>query len=201
MITKEMLRGLNACEDQIAIFAQAWPNGAEVNLENIQRARRLKLDMAWLMLHGLKTPAARAIYAEARARAWAAYDEIITNCGEAIVEARAAYDEAVASGFLVAWEMQKKERAMPKQIDHNQPEIVAALRAAGATVQHLHEVGKGCPDLLVGFRGVNYLLEIKNPNTKGKLTPAEAGWHLMWCGSSMIVNSIDEALAAIGALA
>lgn len=48
---------------------------------------------------------------------------------------------------------------MPKSVDANQPEIVAALHAVGATVQHLHEVGHGCPDILVGFRGKNYLID------------------------------------------
>lgn len=38
--------------------------------------------------------------------------------------------------------------------DRNQPAIVAALRGIGATVQPLHAVGQGCPDLLVGYRGV-----------------------------------------------
>ncbi len=46
-------------------------------------------------------------------------------------------------------------------VDRNQPEIVAALRAAGATVEYLHAVGGGCPDLLVGYRGANYVLEVK----------------------------------------
>lgn len=81
--------------------------------------------------------------------------------------------------------------------DANQPEIVRALRATGARVQHLHTVGKGCPDILVGFRGVNYLLEIKSAG--GELTPDEAGWHGTWAGQVAIVHSIDEALRAIGA--
>lgn len=45
---------------------------------------------------------------------------------------------------------------MAKRTDGNQAEIVRALRSAGATVQTLHTVGKGCPDLVVGFRGNNY---------------------------------------------
>jgi DNA-binding NarL/FixJ family response regulator len=36
------------------------------------------------------------------------------------------------------------------KVDANQTEITAALRQMGATVQHIHTVGKGCPDLLVG---------------------------------------------------
>ena len=39
------------------------------------------------------------------------------------------------------------------RVDRNQAEIVQALRSMGATVQHLHTIGKGCPDILVGFGG------------------------------------------------
>ncbi|HJP47915.1 hypothetical protein [Acinetobacter venetianus] len=41
------------------------------------------------------------------------------------------------------------------KIDANQTEIVKALRKFGASVQSLASTGKGCPDLLVGFRGMN----------------------------------------------
>lgn len=43
-------------------------------------------------------------------------------------------------------------RRAPK-IDRNQPEIVEALRKAGAFVQSLAGVADGCPDLLVGYGG------------------------------------------------
>lgn len=91
---------------------------------------------------------------------------------------------------------------MPKRVDANQPDIARSLRQAGATVQHLHEVGRGCPDLLVGFRGVNYLLEIKDssqPPSRRRLTPDEAEWHAAWRGEVRIVMTAGEALAAIGA--
>jgi len=32
----------------------------------------------------------------------------------------------------------------------------------GVSVQHLHWLGKGCPDLMLGHAGVNYLLEFKD---------------------------------------
>lgn len=35
--------------------------------------------------------------------------------------------------------------------DINQAEIVAALRNVGTAVQHLHTLGKGTLDLLVGY--------------------------------------------------
>lgn len=87
------------------------------------------------------------------------------------------------------------------RIDANQPEIVAALRKAGCTVQHLHSVGKGCPDLLVGRAGVNYLLEIKDggkPASDQRLTADQVVWHREWGGAVTVVNSVDGALVAVG---
>ena len=87
------------------------------------------------------------------------------------------------------------------KIDENQVEIVKALRKAGASVTHLHAVGQGCPDLMVGFRGRNYALEVKDgrkpPSARG-LTDAQIRWHALWRGHVQIVNNVDEALAAIG---
>lgn len=88
------------------------------------------------------------------------------------------------------------------KVDANQPEIVAALRSAGATVQPLHSVGQGCPDLLVGYRGQTYAIEVKDgrkPPSARKLTPAQEDWHGAWKGHVAVVSSVDEALAAIGA--
>jgi hypothetical protein len=86
-------------------------------------------------------------------------------------------------------------------VDANQPEVVKALRRVGATVQHLHTVGKGCPDILVGYQGQNFLLEIKDgnkPPSRRKLTDDEAAWHEAWRGEVWTVHSADEALYAIG---
>lgn len=90
---------------------------------------------------------------------------------------------------------------MPKRIDENQPLIVNALRKAGASVQTLHTIGKGCPDLLIGFRGVNYLAEVKNPKnppSKRKLTPDEIEWFNLWKGQKQVVETVEDALNMIG---
>jgi Holliday junction resolvase len=89
------------------------------------------------------------------------------------------------------------------RIDANQPSIVDALRQAGCTVQVLSAVGKGCPDLLCGRAGVNYLLELKDsakPLSKQKLTPDEMAWHSTWNGLVWTVNSIEDALRVVGAV-
>ncbi len=84
------------------------------------------------------------------------------------------------------------------RVDANQAEIVDALRKVGATVQLLHQVGAGCPDILAGFRGQNHLLEIKTAD--GRLTGDQAEWLLVWRGQVAIVRTPEEALVAIGAM-
>lgn len=80
-------------------------------------------------------------------------------------------------------------------VDDNQSEIVAALRKMGATVQPLHTVGKGCPDLLVGYRDRNLLIEVKDGSkipSKRKLTPHEKEWHDSWRGQVCVIESVDQ---------
>lgn len=89
------------------------------------------------------------------------------------------------------------------KVDRNQSEIVAALRNVGATVQPLHSVGAGCPDLLVGYRRQNYLLEIKDwqasPSDR-ELNERQVEWHGGWKGQVAKVETVDAALAVIGAI-
>jgi hypothetical protein len=87
-----------------------------------------------------------------------------------------------------------------KRIDTNQPIIVEALRQAGASVQHLHFVGQGCPDILIGYRGKNLLAEIKDGSkqpSRRKLTEDEAVWHSAWRGQVAVIESVDDALNLI----
>lgn len=87
--------------------------------------------------------------------------------------------------------------------DGNQPAIVAALRGAGATVAACHAVGQGFPDLVVGFRGQNFLIEVKDPaqpKHRHALTPAQVEFHAGWKGGIAKVFTAEDALAAIGAI-
>ena len=86
-------------------------------------------------------------------------------------------------------------RRYAARVDTNQKEIVKSLRKIGATVQPLHSVGEGCPDLLVGYRGINFLIEVKNLDGFGnKKTPAQIEWHDEWRGQVNIVTSVSEAI-------
>ena len=78
------------------------------------------------------------------------------------------------------------------KVDKNQKSLVADLKKIGCSVQHLHTVGDGCPDIVVGYRGINYLFEIKNPDLKGKLTPKEKEFFDTWRGQVAQVETLDD---------
>lgn len=79
--------------------------------------------------------------------------------------------------------------------DANHTDIVQAFRRLGCTVLDLSRLGSGCPDALVGIRGRNYLVEIKDgskPPSARKLTPDEEEFFREWRGFVMIVESLDD---------
>lgn len=62
-------------------------------------------------------------------------------------------------------------------------------------------VGDGFPDIVVGFRGKDYKMEIKNSKANGKLRSSQITFNDRWKGKPVIVvKNITEALAAIGAI-
>lgn len=86
------------------------------------------------------------------------------------------------------------------KVDINQTEIVQALRDyPGVTVQMLHAVGMGCPDILVGHKGRNFLLEIKSEWARkgAELTDMQQRWHDQWQGQRAVIRSIDDALEIV----
>jgi hypothetical protein len=87
------------------------------------------------------------------------------------------------------------------RIDDNHNEIVGALRDIGATVKST-AILKGFVDIVVGYRGKNYLMEIKDGSkvpSRRKLTPDEQVFHDEWKGEALIVESVEDAIRALGA--
>lgn len=81
--------------------------------------------------------------------------------------------------------------------DRNEPEIIAALVKVGATVTPLSQ--EGVLDLLVGFRGIFSVLEVKDRG--GSLTDAQIKFIEKWQGYPVfVVWNIEDALRAIGAI-
>jgi Holliday junction resolvase len=90
------------------------------------------------------------------------------------------------------------------RIDANHEQVVSALRAAGASVQSLAGVGKGVPDLLVGFQGKTLLMEVKDGKktaSERRLTEDQVRWHGAWRGGPLaVVNGVDAALRMLGVM-
>ena len=83
------------------------------------------------------------------------------------------------------------------KLDANHSEIVEALRSMGASVQSLAGIGSGAPDLAVGWRGKNFLFEIKDGKrrpSERKLTDDEKAWHYAWTGQVAVIESVEAAL-------
>jgi len=81
--------------------------------------------------------------------------------------------------------------------DGNQKEVTKQLRQMGCTVAITSMLGEGFPDIVVGYNGRNYLLELKDPAqppSKRKLTPDEKDWHEKWRGSVHIIITAQQAM-------
>lgn len=77
------------------------------------------------------------------------------------------------------------------KVDANQSAVVEEFRRLGASVQPLHSVGQGVPDLLIGYGTHNFLLEVKDGG-KAKLTPDQVEWHRMWRGQVDVIRSVED---------
>lgn len=81
------------------------------------------------------------------------------------------------------------------RVDDNQSLVVKALRKAGASVQHLHNVGFGTPDLLVGYKNKTILMEVKDGSkipSQQRLSPIQTQWVELWRGGPVIVVTGPE---------
>lgn len=80
--------------------------------------------------------------------------------------------------------------------DSNEPEIIAALKAAGASVMQISEL-----DLVVGYQRkadgmrTNVLIEVKMPGKKPDKDQQE--FIDQWQGAEYVVRSVEQALEII----
>jgi len=82
--------------------------------------------------------------------------------------------------------------------DANHGDIVTTFRACGASVCDLKAVGGGVPDLLIGYHGRNYLVEVKageKAPSASKLNALQLVWHNGWTGQVDVVRDVDGAVA------
>lgn len=87
-----------------------------------------------------------------------------------------------------------------KRIDDNQNLIVKQLRQLGYSVYITSMVGNGFPDLVIGKRNKNYLVELKDgskPLSARKLTDAEVNFINKWQGEVIVAHDLDQILNQI----
>ena len=83
-------------------------------------------------------------------------------------------------------------RGYQLKTDANQLAISEAFKSLGCTVFDLSRVGFGMTDLIVGFCGLNLLVEAKSEI--GKLTPDQVEFHASWRGHKCVIRTPDEAI-------
>lgn len=87
--------------------------------------------------------------------------------------------------------------------DANHKDIRAAFERLGCSVADLSSLGKGLPDLLVGFGGLSLCVEVKDgskPPSKRRLTEDEERFRMNWKGGYKIVEDlagVDETVEVL----
>lgn len=84
--------------------------------------------------------------------------------------------------------------------DANQKAILAELRRVPGVM--VKPVGLAVDefDVVVAYRGVNYLFDIKNRAGKNRVQPSQAAFAETWTGQWALAYSAEDILKAIGAL-
>jgi len=88
--------------------------------------------------------------------------------------------------------------------DSNHHDIAQIFEDAGFSVLHMHQLGRGAPDMLVGCPGVNVLIEVKDGSKKPsaqKLSPDEERFFGAWLGPIALIHNEEEARQLIQSLA
>jgi hypothetical protein len=74
--------------------------------------------------------------------------------------------------------------------DDNQAGIISVARRMHASYMITTALGEGKPDVVFGFQGVNYVVEVKGED--GKLNPDQQEFHDGWKGRVDIVRNGDD---------
>jgi len=84
-----------------------------------------------------------------------------------------------------------------KKVDLNHTEIVKTFRDLGATVFDASGIGRGFPDIVLGYNNITCLVEIKSGEKK-KFTEAQLKFMSEWKGSSVVrINDVGGAIRLI----
>lgn len=85
-----------------------------------------------------------------------------------------------------------------QKVDANQGAIVKAFRDLGASVDLLHTVGGGVPDLAVGVSGLTVLVEVKTDG--GRLEESQLDYLESYQGDARVIRTIEGAAILVNQL-
>lgn len=81
--------------------------------------------------------------------------------------------------------------------DKNETDIVRALRdIPGLSVVVIS--AKDVPDLLIGYQGINYLIEVKNKKGLNRLQEGQAEFLENWKGQVVVAHCLEDILDVLG---
>jgi hypothetical protein len=82
-----------------------------------------------------------------------------------------------------------------KRRDANHGPLAKLAARIGASHLDLSQLGDNAPDALIGFLGVNYLIEFKRPGKK--LKPGQETFRRTWRGQVHTIRTPDELLGLL----
>jgi hypothetical protein len=85
------------------------------------------------------------------------------------------------------------------RVDESQPGIIDAARKLGASVALLYRAGHNIPDILLGYRGVDQLVEIKS--VKGELSDGQQEFIDTWQGRPVkVARTVHDIISIVLAM-
>lgn len=81
------------------------------------------------------------------------------------------------------------------KVDKNHGAIVDALRAVGFSVSSTAAIGQGFPDVVCGYGGRTFLVEIKDGSRKPSernLKPLQIKFRDSWKGDYTVLESVED---------
>ena len=89
------------------------------------------------------------------------------------------------------------------RVDSNQAEIVKAFRKLGCSVLSMAALGKGAPDLLIGWGGICIAVEVKDgskPPSARELTEDQRDFWETWRGGVRLVPDLEAVVETVNLL-
>jgi hypothetical protein len=85
------------------------------------------------------------------------------------------------------------------RVDENQSGLIQAARDMGASVLLLHRVGNSTPDILIGYHGIDQLVEVKT--VKGELSDGQAKFIREWNGRKVkVARTVHDIIGIVLAM-